>query len=418
MIRKIVALFLLALFSTPLAAQPFKPVSWVKNATIYEVNIRQYTPEGTIKAFEKHLPRLQKMGVKILWIMPVQPIGKENRKGGLGSYYSIQDYKGINPEFGTHADFKAMVAKAQGMGFKVILDWVANHTAWDHPWVKAHPERYKKDKDGKIVSVNFPNGNEIEYWTDVVALDYSQPDVPAAMIDAMTFWVKDMGIDGFRCDVAGLVPLDFWIKARREIDAVRPMFWLAEWGDPKMHQAFDMSYHWDLSNTFRDIVKGKATADNLRALYAQPTTTFPKNAIRMIFTSNHDYNSWHGTDQELYGPGFKAFAVLAATLPGMPLIYSGQESGLNKRLAFFEKDQIDWGTYPHTAFYTRLMKLNRTHPAMVNDASATFRIIDTGNPAIFAFERRKGRRSVAVTANLSGAVQADLKPWDTKIVEK
>jgi glycosidase len=394
------------------AQNGFKPVTWATNAKIYEVNIRQYTHQGTFKAFEKHLPRLRKMGVNTLWFMPISPIGRKERKGSLGSYYSIKDYKGINPEFGTMADFKNLVAKAHAMGFKVMLDWVANHTARDHQWISEHPDWYVKDKDGKIGGYTFMGGDGIEEWSDVSQLDYRQAPVRAAMIDAMVYWVKEAGIDGFRCDVAGLVPIDFWQAARTRIDAIKPLLWLAEWNDPKMHQAFDISYHWEVSNVFRDINKGKASAATLVDFYRKRDARFPEGALRMNFTSNHDYNSWHGTDTELYGRGFEAFAVLAATLPGIPLVYSGQETGLDKRLAFFEKDEIAWDankSAKRSRLYQRLLALR--------PGTAPLDIVDAGQSDIFAF--RRGTLRVAVNlANTAHAAQiagmsekVSLPPW-------
>jgi glycosidase len=383
----------LLLLSAPSHAQSgFETVTWATDAKVYEVNIRQYTPEGTFRAFEAHLPRLRKLGVNTLWIMPISPIGVTERKGTLGSYYSIRDYKGINSEFGTMTDFKHLVATAHAMGFKVMLDWVANHTARDHPWIAEHPDWYVKDKDGNIGGYTFMGGDGIEEWSDVSQLDYRQTGVRDAMIDAMMFWVEEAGIDGFRCDVAGLVPIDFWQTARAKIDAIKPLLWLAEWNDPKMHQAFDVSYHWEVSNIFQDINKGKASAATLVDFYRKGDPRFPAGALRMNFTSNHDYNSWHGTDHELYGPGFEAYAVLAATLPGIPLVYSGQEAGLNKRLAFFEKDRIDWDTSTRkqrSRLYRSLL--------LLRPGSAPLDVSDSDQSDIFAF--RRGALRVAV--NLS-----------------
>jgi glycosidase len=398
----LLALLFAALLAIPsMAEAKFTPVPWVQDATIYEVNIRQFSKEGTFRAFEPALPRLKKMGVKVLWIMPIQPIGVKERKGSLGSYYSIKDYKGINPEFGDLADFKHLVARAQSMGFKVILDWVANHAARDHPWVAAHPDWYQKNAKGEIGGYIFPGSDGTESWSDVSGLDYSKPDVRSSMVDAMEFWVRETGIDGFRCDVAGLVPIDFWIDTRMKLDRIKPLLWLAEWNDPEIHKAFDLSYHWELSNLLQDIKKGKASAETLRDLYRKGDARFA-GAIRMNFTSNHDYNSWHGTDRELYGPYAEVFSVLAMTLPGVPLIYSGQEAGLDKRIAFFEKDAISWDAArlkDHSAFYRKLLQM-RPRP------DAPFAIIDTGNNNVFAFRRGTKAKGISVFANLSDAPQA------------
>jgi glycosidase len=395
------ALLFSALLAIPLAAEAkFTPVPWVQDASIYEVNIRQYSKEGTFRAFASALPRLKKMGVKVLWIMPIQPIGVKERKGGLGSYYSIKDYKGINAEFGDLADFKHLVTRAQSMGFKVILDWVANHTARDHPWVVAHPDWYQKNAKGEIGGYIFPGSDGTESWSDVSGLDYSNPNVRSSMVDAMEFWVRETGIDGFRCDVAGLVPIDFWIDTRNKLDQIKPLLWLAEWNDPEIHKAFDLSYHWELSNLFQEIKKGKASAETLRDLYRKGDARFA-GAIRMNFTSNHDYNSWHGTDRELYGPYAEVFSVLAMTLPGVPLIYSGQEAGLDKRIAFFEKDAISWDVAKlkdRSAFYRNLLQM-RPRP------DAAFAIIETGNSNVFAFRRGTKAKGISVFANLSNTPQ-------------
>lgn len=384
------------------------PPDWTRRAAIYEVNLRQYTPEGTFKAFAAHLPRLKTMGVDILWLMPVQPIGKLNRKGSLGSYYAVSDYTAVNPEFGTLDDLRALVQQAHTLGMKVILDWVANHTAWDHGWTTAHTDWYQQDAQGKIFPVTFHAGTpQVEYWTDVVALDYDNQALWTAMIDAMAFWVREADIDGFRCDVAGLVPTPFWNAARRQLDAIKPMFMLAEWSEPELHaQAFDMTYGWDLSMLMKQVAQGQATAQALRDWVQQLPHGFPADAYRLRFTSNHDQNSWHGTDAETYGPAWPVMTVLSFTLPGMPLVYGGQEAGLDKRLAFFERDPIVWGDLPHQAFLAGLLTLKHQHPALANGAhGAPTVLLDAGNAAVFAFERALPGDTVQVLANLSGEPQ-------------
>jgi glycosidase len=418
---RLFGLFFLLVLSA--AAQASGHQAWTRNANIYEVNIRQSTPEGTIAAFQKQLPRLQKMGVKILWIMPVQPIGVKNRKGGMGSYYSIQDYTAINPEFGTMADFKQLVAVAHKMGFKVILDWVANHSAWDNGWAQEHPEWYKKNAKGEITSYEYNNGREIEYWTDVIGFDYKQPALWDAMIGAMAFWVREADIDGFRCDVAGLVPTPFWQRARKELERIKPLFMLAESNDPLLHPTFDMTYDWALFDLLSDIAVGKGDARDLVRYAQEAHKKYPADAYQMTFTSNHDINSWRWSDTERYGAGFRTFAVLAMLMPGMPLIYNGQESGLAKKIAFFEKDAIDWSDYKNADFYAELLRLKSTHPALRNGiAGAPIEIIGTGNTNVFAFRRAQKKRMITVIANLTGAPQKmtgihaqTLGPWDYKI---
>lgn len=407
------------------AAAPMVHVPWSRDANIYEVNIRQFTREGTFNAFAKELPRLRKMGVDILWLMPIQPIGVENRKGKLGSYYAVRDYTAVNPEFGTLADFKRLVQQAHAMGFHVIIDWVANHSAFDNRWTTEHKDWYLHDAKGEIFPVTYTEGAETEYWTDVTGFDYTQPGLWKGMTDAMAFWVRETDIDGFRCDVAGKVPTPFWNQARAALDQIKPVFMLAEASKADLHEhAFDMTYGWDTAEIFKQIAKGKADAATLRKWVAAPPEQFPPDAYRMRFTSNHDINSWQGSDTELYGPSWRAMAVLAATLPGMPLVYGGQESGLDKRLAFFEKDPIDWKQYQHAAFYAKLLKLKKTNPALWNgQAGGAIAVQDTGNDKVFAFRRQAGKNAVAVAVNLSNAPQrytmdgknVHLAPWDYAI---
>ncbi|MBN1340220.1 MAG: alpha-glucosidase C-terminal domain-containing protein [Bacteroidales bacterium] len=370
---------------------------WSSNSTIYEVNIRQFTPEGTFDAFRKHLPRLKSLGVEILWLMPIHPIGEINRKGTLGSYYSVKDYKAVNPEFGTMDDFKELVNEAHKMGFKIIIDWVANHTAWDHAWVTEHPEWYSHDTAGNIVS---PYD-----WSDVADLNYESPGLAEAMIDALKFWVKEAGIDGYRCDVAGMVPTAFWEKAREELDKIKPVFMLAEAEQADHHKkAFEMSYAWELHHLYNSIARGEKKAVDLAAYFVKNDSVYGSEAYRMNFITNHDENSWNGTVKERLGDGSGTFAVLSFTLPGMPLIYSGQEAGLNKRLRFFDKDTIDWTANPEQgAFYTTLTNLKTDCPALWNGSfGGKTEFFQTGeNPCLLAFGRAKDNCRLVCFANLS-----------------
>ena len=383
-------------------------VSWSRSANIYEVNVRQYTPEGTLNAFAAHLPRLQQMGVDILWLMPIHPIGKLKRKGKLGSYYAVSDYKAINPEFGKLKDFKALVQQAHELGMKVIIDWVANHTAWDHEWVKQHPEWYLKNDKGQIQSYRYDNGTEVEDWTDVVGLDYSQKTLWTAMIQAMQYWVKETDIDGFRCDVAHLLPLKFWQQARAKLDAQKPMFMLAESDDAQLHDAaFDMTYDWALQDVLKKIAKGQADVRDLKDYLASAANALPTDGYRMTFTANHDTNSWHNHDAGHFGDAFAAMAVIAATFPGMPLVYGGQESGLNKMLQFFEKDTIDWQNFKNEKLYANLLAMKKKHPALHNGAlGAPVEVFDAENHHILAFRRQKGIDVVSVQVNMSGQNQS------------
>lgn len=366
-----------------------------KNMVIYEVNIRQYTPEGTFNAFIEHLPRLEELGADILWVMPIQPIGEEKRKGGLGSYYSIKDYTAINPEFGTMEDFKNLVDEAHERGMLVILDWVANHTAWDHPWMEIDGY-HTKDSLGNVIS-------PVPDWSDVADLNYENLHMQNDMIEALRFWVNEADIDGYRCDVAGFVPMEFWNRAKDSLDVDKDLFMLAEWDEPKMHKdAFHMTYGWGLHHYMNEVAKGHKNADSLVSFIKKDLERYPSDAIRMNFTTNHDENSWNGTVFERFGDGHKAFAVFAFTVQGMPLIYSGQEAGLDERLAFFEKDTIEWGDVKYQEFYTSLVDLKKNNPALFNGKyGGKPEFIDVGNPMVIAYSREKGDNRVNVIINFS-----------------
>ena len=373
-----------------------KHVDWSKNATIYEVNIRQFSKEGTFKAFEKDIPRLKKLGIDIVWIMPVSPIGVKNRKEPLGSYYSVKDYKGINPEFGTMDDFKHMVSAIHHSRLKVILDWVPNHTSWDNDLVTTHPEYYLKDSVGKFVSA-FD-------WTDVIRLDYANPELRKYMINTMKWWISETDIDGFRCDVAHMIPTDFWDQLRPELEALKPVFMLAEADIPAQHQkGYDMSYDWKFFHTMNDIAAGKKSANAIMKHFNWVDSVYPANSYLMEFTSNHDENSWNGTEYERLGKGTQTFAVLSATLQGMPLIYNGQESGFNHRLKFFEKDPIDWKNYSLTPFYQTLISLKKRNKALWNgeEGGKIQRITTNRDSSVFAFVREKNAQKVFIVCNLT-----------------
>lgn len=372
---------------------------WAKSANIYEVNVRQYTKEGTFKAFQEHLPRLEEMGVDILWFMPVHPIGVKNRKGGLGSYYSVQDYKGINPEFGTLDDFKALVEDAHSRGMKVIIDWVANHTAWDHKWVEAgHMDWYTLDSVGGLQP---PIGTD---WWDTADLNYDNQDLRNEMIYDMQFWIRDVDLDGFRCDVAEWVPDEFWDQARAALDTVKPVFMLAEAEHVEHHvNAFDMSYAWEWHFVMNDLAQGTKGASDVVA-YLEKEQRFPPSAYRLNMTSNHDENTWKGTAGERLGDGVQTMAVMSATIFGMPLIYSGQEAALDHRLEFFEKDEIDWTEVPLKGFYTRLLENKHNNRALWNGEDGAFpKVISSADDErVIAYERVKDGDAVVVLLNMSG----------------
>ncbi len=370
---------------------------WIGNTNIYEVNIRQYTPEGSFNAFAASLPRLKDMGVEVLWLMPIHPIGKTNRKGVLGSYYSISDFKGINPEFGTEADLKKLVKLAHDLGMKIILDWVANHASWDNVWTKDHPEYFIKDEDG-----NFKAPYD---WTDVIQIDHANEAEQEAMIDAMKYWISDFDIDGFRADLAHLTPLAFWKKARTAIEPLKPnLFWLAESEEIDYHEVFDATFTWEWMHCTESYYKGKTGINNLFDVLAKYDATFPESAHRLYFTSNHDENTWNGTGFEKYGDMLKCLCVFSCTWNGIPLIYSGEEMPLNKRLQFFEKDTIAWtGEYQFHEFYKTLLALRKSNPALcsADPAVTTFHIITEGGKNIMAYLRKNDFNEVLVFLNLS-----------------
>jgi glycosidase len=369
----------------------FSTIDWIKGSNIYEVNIRQYTNEGTFAAFSKHLTRLKEMGVEILWLMPITPISKKNRQGTLGSYYACSSYTEINPEFGNLTDFKNLVNEAHVLGFKLIIDWVANHTGWDHHWTIEHADWYLKDNNG-----NFTEKNG---WYDVIDLNFDKTDMRMGMIAAMKYWVTECGIDGFRCDMAHLVPLDFWKEARRQCGAIKPLFWLAECEAVHYHDVFDATYAWWWMHETNDLARGTSSLNKVReVLYAY--TEYPEGAIKLFFTSNHDENSWNGTEYEKYNTAAKAWAVFTCTWQGLPLIYNGQESPNTKRLLFFEKDLIEWneplGLYD---FYRALLQLRKTNRAVIEGDAC---ILSTENDTqVIAYLRKKDAATVLVILNVS-----------------
>ncbi|MDX2247264.1 MAG: alpha-amylase family glycosyl hydrolase [Bacteroidia bacterium] len=374
---------------------------WSRNATIYEVNLRQYTPSGTFNEFATHIPRLKAMGVDILWLMPVFEIGEKNRKGSLGSYYSVKDYLQVNPEHGTVEDLRNLVAQVHAAGMYLILDWVPNHTSWDHAWTTQHPDWYMKDDKG-----NFKP--PVADWEDVIHLDYSNKEMRQAMIDAMKYWIVECDIDGYRCDVAHMIPVDFWNDCRQQLNKTREVFMLAEAEIPVQHSAFEMSYAWKFHGLLNEIAKGEKNASAIDEYYATwENDTFPEYAYRMQFITNHDENSWSGTEFERMGDGYKTFAVLALTLPGMPLLYTGQEVGLNRRLKFFEKDVIEWKEHPDAAFYTTLLKFNKENPAMWNGeyGGKMTKINNEKSEDVYTFFTEKENNKVLVMVNLSAEEQ-------------
>lgn len=374
------------------------PKEWKHTTNIYEVNVRQYTEEGTFRAFEKEMPRLKTMGVKTLWFMPITPIAQQNKKGSLGSPYAAADYLSVNPEFGTLADFKHLVNAAHRLGFKVIIDWVANHTGWDHVWTKTNPEFYLKDPDG-----NFHIASGMD---DIIELDYNNREMRKAMIDAMKFWVIETHIDGFRCDLASWVEVGFWEQARPEVEAVKPLFWLGEYDElenPEYGKVFDASYSWKWMHASNDYYNQNQPLQILKDLLAR-YTDIGDGSMRAWFTTNHDENSWNGTEYEKYGAITKPMAVFSMTWNGVPLLYSGQELPNNKRLEFFEKDPIQWtNNYQNAGFYKILLNLKSSNPALRGgDSAATTHLLNTtANDKILAYLRKNREDEVLVVLNMS-----------------
>ncbi len=365
----------------------------LRGSNIYEVNVRQYTTEGTFKAFIAHLPRLQQMGVEILWFMPVFPIGLLNRKGSLGSYYSIKDFCAVNPEFGTQEDFKALVKEIHRLGMKIILDWVANHAAWDNVWTVEHPEYFVQKPDGDFLS---PYD-----WTDVIQINHDNKDQQQAMIHSMAYWIKEAGIDGFRADLAHLTPLPFWLEARAFLDAIKPgLIWLAESEEPAYAQAFDLTYTWKWMHATEQYARKEMDIAGLKNILMAKDGL--ENCLRMYFTSNHDENSWNGSEYEKYGVFAKALAVFSCTYQNaVPLVYSGQEIPNARRLAFFEKDSLEWRVAELDDFYRTLFAFRRTSAFYNQSVQSEFRFIDTPGE-VLGYEAMAGDQKMVVLLNLSG----------------
>ncbi len=373
------------------------PQEWKHTTNIYEVNVRQYTKEGTFRAFEKEMPRLKNMGVKTLWFMPITPIAQQNKKGSLGSPYAASDYTSINPEFGTMDDFKHLVNEAHRLGFKVIIDWVANHTGWDHVWTKTNPEFYLKENG----TFKMASGMD-----DIIELDYENQEMRKAMINAMKFWIEETDIDGFRCDLASWVTVDFWKEARPEVEKIKPLFWIGEFDElesPEYGKVFDASYSWKWMHKSAEFYKDNQPIHELVDLLRK-YSQIGDSSMRAWFTSNHDENSWNGTEYEKYGDITKPMAIFSATWNGIPLLYSGQELPNLKRLEFFEKDPIEWTNDCKMAdFYKTLLNLKSSNPALRGGDSnvVTYLLNTSANDKVFAYIRKNKWNEVLVVLNFS-----------------
>jgi glycosidase len=398
----------------------FKLPDWAKNANMYEVNVRQYTKEGTFNAFSNHIPRLHKMGVDILWLMPINPISMKNRKAKgdlnvedikdpnerkkyLGSPYSVANYTETNPDYGTMDDFKALVNKAHELDMKVIIDWVPNHTGWDNPWITEHKDWYTQDSLGNIIDPIDYNTGKSWGWTDVADLNYDNQEMRLEMIKSMKFWLDEANIDGFRVDVAHGIPQDFWDQTTPELrKSKRDVFLLAESEVPshRNNDTYHATYGWSFHHLLNDIAKGEKRASDIDKWYAEDTSRF-KKGISLNFTSNHDENTWAGTVFERMGDAHKALAALTLCYEGMPLVYSGQEEPLRHRLKFFEKDLIGFRNLEYESFYKKFLTLKHRNEALWNGpyGGKIQKIID--NDDIYAFKREKNGDVFIAIFNLS-----------------
>lgn len=374
----------------------FPIVPWGNGTNIYEVNVRQYTHEGTLQAFTAHIPRLHVMGVDVLWLMPITPISVEKRQGTFGSYYAASSYTDIDPVYGCTYDFRQLIKTAHDFGMKVIIDWVANHTGYDHQWTVKYPGWYRKDEKGQFTG--------LYGWVDVIDLNYDIPELRQEMIAAMKHWIREYDIDGFRCDMARTVPLDFWVEARGECDAIKPLFWLAECEIMEYHEAFDVTYGWEVLRAIDKYMKDELPFSNIPPLLVQ-YSHYPIGSRKLLFTSNHDENSDHGTEYEKYGDAALAMAVFCCTWPGIPLIYSGQEKPNKKRLAFFEKDFIDWdGEVVLKDFYRTLLHFRKRSKALQESASVL--LLPSTQDGVLAYLCRRQQDRVFVILNLSKKKQS------------
>lgn len=393
----------------------------METAVIYEANIRQYSPEGTFNAFTKDIPSLKNLGVEIIWVMPINPISKikrkatgdrftseiedeEERKKYLGSYYSVSDYKAINPEFGTLEDFKNLIKVAHENNIYVIIDWVPNHTGWDHPWIESHPEYYTQNDKGEIIDPINPDTGESWGWTDTADLNYDNFEMRKEMISDMKYWLENANIDGFRMDVAHKVPVDFFKDAIIEMKKVKPIFMLAEAQQPDLLQnGFDMHYGWEIHHILNEIAKGEKTVKAFDDYIIKMDTILETDDINMNFVTNHDENSWSGTLNERMPNNKDAFTALIYTMPGMPLIYSGQEYDMAYRLKFFEKDEIPKTKGEYYTLLEKLGKLKNENPALNGGKKAAnyYRINTSNDEIILAFSREKDDNKIFFIANLS-----------------
>ncbi len=372
-----------------------KSEEWVKDAIIYEIFPRAFSKEGTFKEIEREIPRLKDFGVNVIWLMPIHPIGEIKRKGTLGSPYSVKDYYGINPEYGTAEDFKSLVKTAHENGIKVIIDLVVNHTAWDNDLIFKHPEWYVRNNEGEIIS---PNSD----WTDVADLNYDNPELRRYIIEVMKYWIKEFDIDGYRCDVAELVPTDFWNEARKELDKIKPVMMLAEGSLPEQHlEAFDLTYSWNVYDALARIIKKGHLPSVLDNVLESEKYKFPRGSLRLRFNENHDKPravKFFGEDGALVS------AFIVNTIPGVPLIYNGQEYGDTTNLSLFEKqvmsrDSISERGKKFYSFYKKLFNFRKNSLALRRGEMIRAKTLN--DDKVYAFWRKYGDETVLALANLS-----------------
>ncbi|MEE4213981.1 MAG: alpha-amylase family glycosyl hydrolase [Bacteroidales bacterium] len=380
------------------ADSAYQAPEWSRDAVLYELNVRQFSDDGTFSAIEERVDELAALGVDVIWFMPIHPIGVVNRKGTLGSYYSIKDFMDVNPEFGDMDDFRSLVSSIHDAGMYVMMDWVPNHSSWDNKLAEQHPDWYVKDEEGNFVS---PYD-----WTDVIQFDWSSRSLQEYMLDALLFWVEDVGVDGYRVDHPHVTPADFWLEARLEMEKVKPVLMLAENEDRVefFSNGFDINYSWELHHLMNQVAQGEAEVADLHSALMRDLEKYPDDAGRLRFITNHDENSWAGTIEERLGDAHEAFAVFMYTIPGVPLIYNGQEAGLNKRLEFFERDPIEWDESYLRDFYTSLNTLKEDNPALHNCGwSGDFTTLTvTGDEDVYAYRMSKEDNSVLTLINLDG----------------
>lgn len=376
-----------------LAARP--SADWVRDAVIYEVYPRSFSDAGGFAGIERGLDGLADLGVTVLWLMPIHPVGRKAHKGSLGCPYAVSDYYAVNPEFGTLDDFRRLLDATHARGMRLIIDLVANHTGWDGPLISEHPEWYARGEDGAIRS-------PLADWSDVAQLDYSRRDLREYMIEMMCYWVGDIGIDGFRCDVAGMVPTDFWEAARAELDTLRAVLMLAEDDSPRQHvRAFDLTYDWRTYDSLGRAVAGRFGVGDMRDILHDESLLFPRGSLRMRFSTNHDKNAWDAPAMTRYGPALASTAAaLTYALPGVPLIYNGQEVGNLRALSLFDRVAIDWSSedYGLRRLYAELAALRR---GRVSLRRGDWQLLNGAPKGVVGLLRRFEDETTAVVMNFT-----------------